>query len=608
MRRVYFHLCLLFLCAATAFGYEFQGYIVGENDGDQFGAAACSMDFNQDGFPDLVVSAPASDANGTSSGRVYIFFGGPDADLVPDLTLTGDAGSFFGQSVAPAGDYNGDDYEDLIVGAPFYDFPASNAGAAYLFYGSPTPDATVDHIFTGDNMNDYYGYAVAGVGDVNNDNYDDLAIGAYKADWGFYTDPGKVYVYYGNSGDDYFVDKIITGVADGERFGCAITGGDFTGDNIGDIAVGAYSFDSTQLNAGRIYVFHGGPAIDSLAGTLITGDSAGYKFGWRLTSGRINADDYSDLVMGSDGVEIDTFAAGRLYVFDGGPGFDDNPLYDYSLGRTESDLFGDAVASGVDFTGDGSHEFIGGMPGNSDHGSLAGGGVVFAGGTTILDDSTFTGQVAGDEMGKAVAFWPGFGGAVGVIFGAPGYSDYQGRVYVFKTEALPTNYAPKLDPIGPKDVNSGSSLSFAVSAVDPNWTIPALSAENLPLGASFDDVETGRGRFQWVPTLDDVGTHPITFVASDGLLDDTEVVIVTVIDPSACCHEFTGNTNCDPEELMNLIDVTTLIDRIYLSKRPLCCEASGNVSGDPEGVLNLMDVTSLIDHIYLSKNPTAPCQ
>ena len=70
---------------------------------------------------------------------------------------------------------------------------------------------------------------------------------------------------------------------------------------------------------------------------------------------------------------------------------------------------------------------------------------------------------------------------------------------------------------------------------------------------------------------------------------------------------FTGNTNCDADGIMNLQDITRLIDRIYLSKTPLCCEENGNINGDPDGVLNLQDVTALIDHIYLSKNPTAAC-
>lgn len=79
-----------------------------------------------------------------------------------------------------------------------------------------------------------------------------------------------------------------------------------------------------------------------------------------------------------------------------------------------------------------------------------------------------------------------------------------------------------------------------------------------------------------------------------------------------CCgrfnNGFTGNTNCSPNGALDLTDVTTLIDHIYLTKKPLCCEGNANVSGDAEGRLDLVDVTWLIDHIYLTKKPTAACQ
>jgi len=78
-----------------------------------------------------------------------------------------------------------------------------------------------------------------------------------------------------------------------------------------------------------------------------------------------------------------------------------------------------------------------------------------------------------------------------------------------------------------------------------------------------------------------------------------------------CCGAYmggyTGNTDCDTEGKTNLSDITTLIDRVYLSKTPLCCEANGNVDGDTANALNLADITVLIDHVYLSKSPTALC-
>lgn len=78
---------------------------------------------------------------------------------------------------------------------------------------------------------------------------------------------------------------------------------------------------------------------------------------------------------------------------------------------------------------------------------------------------------------------------------------------------------------------------------------------------------------------------------------------------ACCCGHYTagmtGNTNCSPDGILNLQDVTRLIDNIYLSQQPLCCEENGNTNGDDK--INLQDVTRLIDRIYLSKQPTVAC-
>lgn len=99
----------------------------------------------------------------------------------------------------------------------------------------------------------------------------------------------------------------------------------------------------------------------------------------------------------------------------------------------------------------------------------------------------------------------------------------------------------------------------------------------------------------------------MTVGVTDGV--DTDICYVELY--TACCGKYTGgytgNTDCDPEGIRNLTDVTRLIDNIYLSREPLCCPENGDVDGDPENKINLTDVTRLIDHIYLSKAETAPC-
>ena len=91
------------------------------------------------------------------------------------------------------------------------------------------------------------------------------------------------------------------------------------------------------------------------------------------------------------------------------------------------------------------------------------------------------------------------------------------------------NQAPVLAPIGPKSVNYGSTLLFAVSATDGDSTIPVLTALNVPLNASFANHGNGTGTFTFTPGLTQLGVFNVTFIASDGALADSELVPITVI-------------------------------------------------------------------------------
>jgi hypothetical protein len=101
------------------------------------------------------------------------------------------------------------------------------------------------------------------------------------------------------------------------------------------------------------------------------------------------------------------------------------------------------------------------------------------------------------------------------------------RVIYYPTGAQ-HNRAPVLSQIGPQTVKEDDTLRFAVSAVDPDGTIPTLSAINLPSHASFIDNVNGTGMFLFVPDMSQAGDYQITFIASDGELADSEVVEITV--------------------------------------------------------------------------------
>ncbi|MDH3938532.1 MAG: putative Ig domain-containing protein, partial [candidate division Zixibacteria bacterium] len=90
------------------------------------------------------------------------------------------------------------------------------------------------------------------------------------------------------------------------------------------------------------------------------------------------------------------------------------------------------------------------------------------------------------------------------------------------------NQIPVLALIGPQTIDENVNLNFTVSATDPDATIPALSISTPPTGATFVDNGDGSGVFDWTPDFTQAGIHNITFYANDGLLVDSEIVVITV--------------------------------------------------------------------------------
>jgi hypothetical protein len=142
----------------------------------------------------------------SATGRAYIFYGRSSWSTNYDASSANVSisgvynGERFGMSVSGAGDVDGGNYKDILVGAPGYN---GNQGRAYIFYGDgsiPTSSDSADKTFTGESSGDQFGFSVSNARDVDNDGNDDVIIGApYNDDEG--KDAGRAYIYLG--GEQY---------------------------------------------------------------------------------------------------------------------------------------------------------------------------------------------------------------------------------------------------------------------------------------------------------------------------------------------------------------------------------------------------------------------
>jgi pectate lyase len=170
----------------------------GEGKNDNMGSSVCIFDIDSDGFSDVILGARfAADY----AGRVYIHWGEKDFDgSKTDVVLEDEAASHMGGDEITCGYFNEDTYGDILAGGGTWgtnSLGVGNRGHAYLFYGNAKSliDSECDHVFESEDkegVENWFGLSVS-AGDVNNDNYDDVLIGAPEA----YDMAGRAYLYYG---------------------------------------------------------------------------------------------------------------------------------------------------------------------------------------------------------------------------------------------------------------------------------------------------------------------------------------------------------------------------------------------------------------------------
>lgn len=216
-------------------------------------ALGSARDLNRDGYADLVVAAPLSSVDGPNAGQAYLYLGAASLDSGVDLTLHGlEPQGEFGRALAALADWNGDGFPDLVVGAPAKDNGASE-GKVFVFQGGRVPDAAPDLILAGSRPIDGFGAAVGG-SHFNGDDFSDLLVGAPYNDAGG-AEAGRVYLYYGGLFPDDVADHLLTGPAPGDQFGrAAAAAGDTHGDDFADVLTGAPFDDVSGEDAGAGYL------------------------------------------------------------------------------------------------------------------------------------------------------------------------------------------------------------------------------------------------------------------------------------------------------------------------------------------------------------------
>jgi len=448
--------------------------LTGATAGDQLGRSiAFAGDVNGDGYADVIVGAPG---HNTGTGRIYIFPGSASGlGITPTAIIDGDSlSSFFGQTVAFAGDVNGDGYGDVVVGAYGLD---NYRGGAYLYGGSATGlDSTAMFTATGENAYDYYGYSVASAGDVNGDGYADVVIGAY----GYNDDQGQIDVYHGSASGLLSAPAVtLMGQTSGDGFGgSASFAGDVNGDGYADIIVGAGGSHSQQ---GQAYIYQGSSTgLATTPAITLAGESAGDGFGIVVApAGDVNGDGCADVL--SDARDYGS-STGRVYAYDGGAhAVSPEPVRTFT-GAASYSYFGIDANSAGDVNGDGYSDVIVGAYGEDNYTGRA---YVYYGsndGVGSVPTVTLTGEITNSYFGGSVASAGDVNGDgySDVIVGAFYYLTYTGRAYVYYGS--------------PQGLNSTPGLTLTGEGIWNSFGVSVASAGDVN-GDGYGDIVVGANRY-----------------------------------------------------------------------------------------------------------------
>jgi len=347
--------------------------LVGAAASDNSGTVVSSAgDVNGDGLADILIGANNADPEGrNAAGATYLVYGRsngfPALITLTNTWLDGTNGAILagavasdnsGVAVSSAGDVNGDELADFLIGATAADPSGrSAAGETYLVYGRSNGfpalitltnswlDGTNGVILAGAVASDANGTSVSSAGDVNGDGFADVLISATGADPEGRSTAGETYLVYGrnhglpalitltNTWLDGINGVILAGAVAGDSSGKSVSSaGDLNGDGLADVLIGATGADPEgRSGAGEAYLVYGResglPAfitltnswLDGTNGIVMAGAKASDYCGKVVSSaGDVNGDGAVDFLVSAEGADPGGInAAGETYLIYG---------------------------------------------------------------------------------------------------------------------------------------------------------------------------------------------------------------------------------------------------------------------------------------------------
>lgn len=237
----------------------------GGQTNSMFGVSiACVGDINYDGYDDVLVGASDfSTTNLPQAGRASLFLGSTEGLRGDSVwTVTGPSkGVRLGMALAVLGDINDDGYPEVAISAPSGTLSKTAPGMVMVYQGSESGFSTAPiWMAMGDQPGIRFGVSVSSAGDVNGDGRPDLLIGASHRKEQMRME-GRVYLYLtGSNGLPAAPDWVADGGADTVNLGSAVSSlGDVNRDGFDDFAVSAnsYQYNLGKNKAGRVDVFYG---------------------------------------------------------------------------------------------------------------------------------------------------------------------------------------------------------------------------------------------------------------------------------------------------------------------------------------------------------------